>query len=198
MEISGAFRLFFFSTDMTYGIPTVCPVRPDHPQPPPSGPYGRSKKQAERIIRAGTGVRASIFRPCLITRPGRLGVLGKLFRLIQKNLPVPMIGSGTNRYQIVGVEDCARAALLGVKAGCPPGPLNLGSATPPTTRQFLLEIIRHASSRSVLLPYSHSLLRPLASALDAVGVSLLYPEQFQLDTLFDTSKANHVLGWKPA
>ena len=87
---------------MTYGTPKTCPVPPDHPQNP-LGPYGRSKYAAEKILLATESIRATIFRPRLITGPGRLGILGKLFTLIKAGLPVPMIGSGTNRYQMVGV-----------------------------------------------------------------------------------------------
>ena len=75
-----------------------------------------------------------------------------------------MIGSGKNRYQMVGVDDCARAAILAVEKDCPPGPFNLGSSTPPTTRQLLLSIISSARSRSILIPgerpHPHARLRP--------------------------------------
>lgn len=199
MAASGARRLVFFSTDMTYGRPTCCPVPPTHPQRP-LGPYGNSKLQAERIIRDASGITATIFRPRLITGPGRLGILGKLFRLIKAGLPVPMIGSGDNRYQMVGVEDCVRAALMAIEADCPSGPFNLGSALPPTTRALLLAIIREQGSRSILLPVPASPLKAVLAMLDQFGATLLYPEQFgiaDLDILLDTSETERVLGWTP-
>lgn len=199
MTAGGACRLVFFSTDMTYGIPDRCPVFPDHPQRP-LGPYGRSKLAAERVIREAEGLRSTIFRPRLINGPGRLGILSKLFRLIAAGLPVPMIGSGTNRYQMVGVEDCARAALLAVDAGCPAGPFNLGSQSPPTTRALLEAVIRHAGSRSVLVPVPTRLLKPVLGGLDRFGLTLLYPEQFSIadkDVLLDTGTTRSVLGWTP-
>ena len=61
----------------------------------------------------------SLFRPRLIIGPGRLGILEKLFKLIDWNLPVPMIGSGRNPYQFISVFDCAEAARLAWKAGVP-------------------------------------------------------------------------------
>ncbi len=199
MQAKGANKLVFFSTDMTYGRPSTCPVPPDHPQRP-LGPYGRSKKAAEQILRQATGLNATIFRPRLITGPGRLGILGKLFKLIKLGLPVPMIGFGRNRYQMVSVEDCANAAVLAVKAGCPAGPFNLGSATPPTTRELLQAIIGHAKSRSFLIAIPSCLLKPVLTALDSTGLTLLYPEQFQiadLDILLDTRETRRVLGWEP-
>lgn len=199
MRAGGASRLVFFSTDMTYGMPKTCPVPPDHPQNP-LGPYGRSKLAAEKILFGTEGFRATIFRPRLITGPGRLGILGKLFTLIKAGLPVPMIGSGTNRYQMVGVDDCARAAILAVAAGCPSGPFNLGSAEPPTTRELLQKIIEQAKSHSVLILVPAGLLKPVLGAMDAVGLTLLFPEQFgiaDIDVLLDTSETCRVLGWVP-
>jgi len=199
MQKGGAGKLVFFSTDMTYGIPSKLPVTPDHPQNP-LGPYGRSKMEAEAILHSADGISATIFRPRLITGPGRLGILGKLFSLIKLGLPVPMIGSGGNRYQMVGVEDCANAALLAAQAGCPPGPFNLGSESPPTTKELLRGIIRHAGSRSFLIPVPAFLLKPVLATLDKLGLTLLYPEQFgiaDMDILLDTTSTRDVLGWSP-
>jgi nucleoside-diphosphate-sugar epimerase len=199
MRAGGASRLVYFSTDMTYGMPQTCPVPPDHPQNP-LGPYGRGKLASEKILLGTEGIRATIFRPRLITGPGRLGILGKLFALIKAGLPVPMIGSGANRYQMVGVDDCARAAILAADAGCPSGPFNLGSAEPPTTRELLQAIIHHARSRSILVPVPAAVLKPVLAALDSIGATLLYPEQFgiaDIDILLDTSETRRVLGWAP-
>ena len=199
MHAGGASHLVYFSTDMTYGTPKTCPVPPDHPQNP-LGPYGRSKYAAEKILLTTESIRATIFRPRLITGPGRLGILGKLFTLIKAGLPVPMIGSGTHRYQMVGVGDCARAAILAMAAGCPSGPFNLGSAEPPTTRELLQKIIEHANSHSRLLPLPAGLLKPVLGAMDAVGLTLLFPEQFgiaDIDILLDTSETRRVLGGAP-
>jgi len=203
MRRGGARRLVFFSTDMTYGLPQRLPVTPDHPQQP-LGPYGRSKRAAEQLIRAAVAegqLAATIFRPRLITGPGRLGILAKLFRLIRAGLPVPMIGDGRNRYQMVAVEDCARAAMAAVARGCPSGPFNLGSATPPTTRALLEAIIAAAGTRSFVLPLPAPPLKALLGLLDRAGATLLYPEQYGIadqDILLDTAATRESLGWTPA
>ncbi|MBA7800984.1 NAD(P)-dependent oxidoreductase [Citrobacter freundii] len=197
MKNTGCHKLVFFSTDMTYGIPTVCPVPPDHPQNP-LGPYGNSKILAEKIIRGEHSIDATIFRPRLITGPGRLGILGKLFKLIQHGIPVPMIGNGNNRYQMVSVEDCALAAELAVDKNCPNMNFNLGSATPPTTKELLNGVIKHAKSKSILLPIPASLLKPVLATMDKIGLTLLYPEQFGIadkDVLLDTTLTYETLGW---
>jgi len=192
--------MIFFSTDMTYGIPDHTPIPESHPQRP-IGPYGRSKLAAEQLIRQACGdfgLQATIFRPRLIAGAGRLGVLSKLFRLIKSGLPVPMIGSGRNRYQMVSVEDCVTAALTAVALGCPSGPFNLGSANPPTVRELLQALIARVGSRSVVMPMPALIIQPMLSIFDRIGVTLLYPEQFaiaNLDYVLDTAAASRILGW---
>jgi dTDP-glucose 4,6-dehydratase len=202
MAIGSSRRIVFFSTDMTYGIPDNTPVSPDHPQRP-IGPYGRSKVEAERLMNQASrefGLKATIFRPRLISGLGRLGILTKLFKLIRSSLPVPLIGNGRNRYQLVAVEDCVTAALAAVRQDCPSGPFNLGSSDPPTVRELLRELIRRAGSRSVLVPTPAALLQPALSLLDRAGLTLLYPEQFaiaDIDYILDTNSTTARLGWTP-
>jgi dTDP-glucose 4,6-dehydratase len=202
MSAASTRRMIFFSTDMTYGKPDHTPIDPDHSQRP-IGPYGRSKVEAERLLihaRGEFGLQATIFRPRLIAGAGRLGILTKLFRLIRLGLPIPMIGSGKNRYQMVAVEDCVAAALGAVERNCPSGPFNLGSGEPPTIRQLLRELIRRAGSSSILLSTPAAVLQPALSLLDKAGLTLLYPEQFaiaNLDYVLNTEATNAGLGWTP-
>lgn len=200
MLSAGVKKMVFFSTDMTYGLPTITPVPPTHAQNP-LGPYGESKVAAEKIIRNAVDIHATIFRPRLITGPGRLGILGKLFKLIKAGLPIPMIGNGLNRYQMVSVEDCAIAAEKAVSLGCPPGPFNLGSSLPPTTKELLQGIINHAQSNSFVIPVPASMIKPILATLDKCGLTLLYPEQYGIadkDVLLDTTDTNAVLNWHPS
>lgn len=203
MRSSGARRLVFFSTDMTYGRPQETPVPPDHPQSP-IGPYGKSKREAEALLQAAAandGLAATIFRPRLISGAGRLGVLAKLFGLISRNLPVPMIGAGHNRYQMIAVEDCASAAVHAADLGCPAGPFNLGSNDPPPVRDLLSALIARANSRSLLIPTPGFAVKGALALLDSVGLTLLYPEQYEIadiDYVLDTRATTEVLGWSPS
>ncbi len=202
MSAGGAKRLVFFSTDMTYGPPKQTPVPADHPQNP-IGPYGRSKLAAEQLMRgaaADFGLAATVFRPRLISGAGRLGILGKLFALIQRSLPVPMIGAGNNRYQMIAVEDCAAAAMRAAELGCPAGAFNLGSNDPPTVRELLGRVIERAGSKSMLIPTPGFAVKQTLAFLDLVGLTLLYPEQYgiaDLDYLLDTSVTTERFGWSP-
>lgn len=203
MKQAGARRLVFFSTDMTYGRPTRSPIRDNQVQHP-IGPYGASKLAAEQWIFDATlrwSFAATVFRPRLIAGAGRLGILTRLFALIERGLPVPMIGSGRNRYQMISVDDCVSAALHAVDQGVPTGAFNLGSIDPPTVRALLADLVARAGSRSMLVPTPAPLVQAVLAALDRIGLTLLYPEQFAIadaDYVLDTSRTARVLGWQPA
>ena len=201
MERNGAKRLVHYTTDMVYGHSKVTPQTEEHACAP-LGHYGQSKLDTETLAANYRlkGFNISIFRPRLIIGPGRLGILEKLFKLIDANLPVPMIGSGRNPYQFVSVFDCASAAELAWRAGVPNQAYNLGSDTPPSVRDLLGRLIKEAGSRSILIPTPGFLVKFTLNSLDAVNMPLMDPEQYLIadeECLLDCSKAKREIGWAP-
>ncbi len=201
MEQRGASKLVHFTTDMIYGHAKAVPVTEDH-LAEPLGEYGQSKLASEKLCHRyrARGMSVSVFRPRLIIGPGRLGILLKLFRLIDAHLPVPMIGSGRNAYQFVSVFDCAHAALLAWEAGVPNAEYNLGSDDPPSVRDLLSRLIREAGSRSVLVPTPAPLVKMALNALDFINLPLMDPEQYLIADEYcvvDTTRAAKDIGWKP-
>ena len=201
MEARGCSRLVHFSTDMVYGLPQGVPVDAGHPQNP-IGEYGESKRMAEEVCRTfrDRAMQVTILRPRLILGPGRLGVLAKLFRLIQRGLPVPLIGSGDNVYQMVSVFDCADAARRAVEAGLPGRAFNLGSANPPRVIDLMRDVIEAVGSRSVVLKTPAPLVKAALSALGVCGVRLMSREQYSLadqQYVVDIEETRRGLGWEP-
>lgn len=201
MERVGASRLVHFTTDMIYGHTVTYPMTEEHPVAP-LGEYGLSKLKTEELA-AGwreKGMRITLFRPRLIIGPGRLGILEKLFKLIDANLPVPMIGSGKNPYQFISVFDCAEAARAAFQAGVPNEAYNLGSLNPPPVRKLLGDLIRHAGSKSILLPTPGWAVKRTLDLLDALNMPLMDPEQYLIadeECVLDVSKGRDQLGWVP-
>lgn len=198
---AGARRYIQFTTDMVYGHTVQSPQSEDHPCAP-LGEYGASKRAIEEVAMAARadGMNVAIFRPRLIIGPGRLGILAKLFRLIDLNLPVPMIGPGRNPYQFVSVYDCAEAARLAAQKGVPNGEYNLGSADPPSVRAQLAGLIRAAGSRSVLVPTPAWAVKRTLTLLDRLDHPLMDPEQYLIadeHCVRDTTAAARDLGWHP-
>lgn len=201
MDMAGASKLVHFTTDMIYGHTVTWPMTEDHPVSP-LGEYGLSKLKTEELAAdwRKRGMRISLFRPRLIIGPGRLGILEKLFKLIDMNLPVPMIGSGRNPYQFISVFDCAEAARLGWKAGVPNEAYNLGSLNPPPVRKLLGDLIKHAGSRSILIPTPGWAVKRTLDMLDMMNMPIMDPEQYLIadeDCVLDVSKGERELGWVP-
>jgi dTDP-glucose 4,6-dehydratase len=198
---AGASKFVQFTTDMVYGHTVRSPQTEDHPIAP-LGEYGASKVAAENL--AGTwrkrGMSISIFRPRLIIGPGRLGILEKLFKLVDHHLPVPMIGSGHAPYQFISVYDCAEAARLAGGKGCPNGEFNLGSLNPPSVRDLLGGLIRTAGSKSVLIPTPGFAVKATLGLLDRLNMPLMDPEQYLIadeHCVRDTKACERVFGWTP-
>jgi Nucleoside-diphosphate-sugar epimerases len=201
MDRVGASKLVHFTTDMIYGHTVTYPMTEEHPVAP-LGEYGQSKLDTEYLAAEWRtrGMSISLFRPRLIIGPGRLGILEKLFKLIDLNLPVPMIGSGRNPYQFISVFDCAEAARLAWKAGVPNEAYNLGSLNPPPVRKLLGDLIRHAGSKSFLLPTPAWAVKRTLDLLDLLNMPLMDPEQYLIadeECVLDVSKGERQLGWVP-
>lgn len=197
-------NLIYFSTDMVYGKPQYLPVDTKH-QREPFGYYGLSKKESENFIitqrkNANGRFNATIFRPRMILGAGRYGILLKLFKLMDLNLPLPLIGNGKNCYQMVSVRDCAEAIICAVEKGVPNDEFNLGSQNPPCIRDLLKFVCEKSGSKSMLLPTWAKGVKWILSVLETFGVPLMYKEQYKIadeQYIIDISKTCELLGWQP-
>ena len=201
MLACGCKNLIYFSTDMVYGKPQYLPVDSHH-QRKPFGWYGRSKVEAENLIFAARkkGLNATIFRPRIIVGAGRYGILTKLFRLVRYSLPVPMIGSGKNCYQMISVRDCARAIVCAIAKDIPNAELNLGSRNPPNIRTLLSSLIVQARSHSLLMPTYARGVKVLLALLESLGIPLMYKEQYMIadeQYIVDIEQTMRLLEWQP-
>jgi dTDP-glucose 4,6-dehydratase len=198
---AGASKIVQFTTDMVYGRTRTSPKTEDHPKVP-LGEYGASKLATEGLTESfrADGVDVTVLRPRLIIGPGRLGILAKLFKLIDRGFPVPMIGSGKQPYQFVSVFDCADAAILAWQAGVPNREYNLGSNNPPSVRELLSMLIASVGSLSMLVPTPAWLVKLTLATLDRLNRPILDPEQYLIADelcILDTKRAKVELGWQP-
>lgn len=190
-----------YTTDMVYGHNTDLYTTEDAPRDP-LGEYGKSKLATELLCEEWRtrGMNVSIFRPRLIIGPGRLGILVKLFKLIDRNLPVPMIGSGANPYQFISVYDCSSACIAAWRHGVPNGTYNLGSEDPPPVKKLLGDLIKEAGSRSILLPTPAPLVKATLAMMDRANVPLMDPEQYLIadeTCIRSIEAAKRDLDWTP-
>jgi len=201
MEEKGLRRMVYYTTDMVYGHTEIHPRTEDHPRKP-IGPYGEAKYRTELLVDEyrEKGFSITLFRPRLIIGHGRLGILEKLFKLVDRNLPVPTIGNGKNYYQFISVSDCAEACLAAVQKGFPNENFNLGSSNPPTVNELLRSLIREAGSKSRVVPTPAFAVKGTLAMLDRIGKPIMDPEQYLIadeTCVLDCSKGERILGWTP-
>lgn len=194
-------QVVFVSTDMVYGKKVESPVSTSSPTLP-IGPYGKSKLLSESILKVEAERRKqvlTILRPRLIAGEGRKGTIDSLGFLASKNLPIPLFGSGSNRYQLVAKEDVAQAIVKAIQLRAH-GTFNLGSDNPPIIRDLISYVLSASGSRSPMIRVPNKLMTLVLRVLDRIGISPLSPEQFEiagLDYVLDTRSTKHVLNWQP-
>jgi len=198
---AGVRRAIVISSTAVYGIPKTHPIAEDAPLQG-VGHYGRSKIEAEEVARTvgGGGLEITILRPKTFIGAERLGVFEILFDWIREGRRIPILGDGSNRYQLLAVEDLVDATVL---AGAKPvagETLNIGATDFGTVRSDLEALIAHAASRSTLRPVP---VRPAELALRALELARLSPlaewhyKTAYRDSYVDVSKAQRLLDWQP-
>ena len=170
---AGVPRAIVISSTAVYGVPKTHPVIEDAPLEG-VGHYGRSKIEAEEVARslAAHGPEVVILRPKTFLGPERLGVFEILFDWIREGRRVPILGDGSNRYQLLDVDDLAEAVLLAGTKPVAGETLNIGATDFGTVRSDLEALIEHAHSDSTLRPVPA---RPAELALRALEVAHLSP-----------------------
>jgi nucleoside-diphosphate-sugar epimerase len=195
---AGVRRFLFISSTSVYGVPKVHPLFEDSPLVG-VGPYGESKIAAEELVRS-SGLDTVIIRPKTFLGPERLGVFEILFDWIREGRRIYVLGSGTNRYQLLAVEDLVDAILRAAQADVPGEVFNVGATEFGTVRTDLQALIDHAGTASKLRPVPA---RPAELALRALELARLSPlgewhyKTASRDSFVDVSKAERMLGWRP-
>ncbi len=111
-EQQAAPRLVFCSTVVTGEAKGA--LLDEHTPLPVSTPYGRSKQEGERLIRA-SGLAAVIVRPSHVYGPGGW-YAGELIPRLRQPGRFAVIGRGANLWDVVHVDDVVSALALAVES----------------------------------------------------------------------------------
>jgi len=193
----GVRRAILVSSAVVYGLGRV-PLR-ESDEPRPIEAYGRSKLAAERVWLAAAPA-PLVLRPTAFLGPERLGVFGILFRWIVEGRRIYVIGDGSNRYQLLDVDDLVAAILLAGDAGAE-GVVNIGGAVTGTVRDDLDSLIAHAETTSRVVGLPAPIARGALTALDVLELSPLSTWHIRSagrDVVLDCGRAADTLGWRPA
>ncbi|HMI98303.1 MAG TPA: NAD-dependent epimerase/dehydratase family protein [Gaiellaceae bacterium] len=198
---AGVGRVLLISSTAVYGIPETHPIDESSPLQG-VGHYGRSKIEAEEVANGfgRRGLDVTILRPKTFIGPERLGVFEILFDWIREGRRIPILGDGSNRYQLLAVEDLVDGVLLAASAPVAGETMNIGATEFGTVRDDLDALIAHARSGSRLRPIP---VRPAELALRALELARLSPlvewhyKTAHRESYVETSKAERLLGWQP-
>ena len=198
---AGVQRVVLISSTAVYGIPEVHPLDEGAPLVG-VGHYGHSKIEAESVARelGRRGLDLITLRPKTFIGPERLGVFEILFDWIHGGRRIYLLGDGSNRYQLLAVEDLVEAIIRASRAPVAGETLNVGASRFGTVRSDLQALIDHAGSASRLTPVPP---RPAEAALRLLELLRLSPlaewhyKTAHRDSFVDSSRAERLLGWTP-
>jgi nucleoside-diphosphate-sugar epimerase len=198
---TGVRRVVLISSTAVYGIPKVHPIAEDA-RLHGVGHYGKSKIAAEEVCRdfARRGLETVILRPKTFVGPERLGVFEILFDWIREGRRIYVLGDGSNRYQLLAVEDLVDATVRAAEADVAGETLNIGATSFGTVRSDLQALIDHAGSSSRLQPVPARPAEIALRALELLRVSPLAEWHYRTahrDSYVDVSKAERLMGFSP-
>jgi nucleoside-diphosphate-sugar epimerase len=170
--------------------------------PQPIEAYGRAKAAAEQLCRdfAARDLGVTILRPQAFVGPERLGIFGMLFRWISEGRRIYTVGPGTNRYQLLDVDDLVDAIVLAAAKPVGGEAFALGAKRFATVAEDLKSLIDHARSTSILTPLPARPTRALLRALYLANLSPLGEWHYRTadrDCFVDIAAAERDLGWSP-
>jgi nucleoside-diphosphate-sugar epimerase len=146
------------------------------------------------------GLEVVILRPKTFIGPERLGVFEILFDWIREGRRIPILGDGSNRYQLLAVEDLVEATVAAAQADVAGDTFNIGATEFGTVRSDLGALIAHAGSGSRLRAVPA---RPAELALRVLELARLSPlaewhyRTAHRDSFVEVSKAQRLLGLTP-
>jgi len=171
-------RFIYISSTAVYGVPDHSPLL-ETDRLHGVGPYGESKIAAETLCQQSrnNGMCISILRPKTFVGPERLGAFEILYQWAYEGRHFPVIGSGTNRYQLLDVEDLCTAIWLCANAtpNVADDTYNIAAFDFGTMRDNVQVVLDRAGHRRHAIPLPRAPAVAALKVLRALHLSPLYP-----------------------
>ena len=199
----GAKRVIHVSSTAVYGLPERQPSREDDPRIG-VGAYGEAKIAAEDICFAyrEQGMIVPVIRPKSFVGPERLGVFALLYDWAQDGRGFPLLGDGSNRYQLLDVEDLCDAIYLccTLDDDAVNDTFNIGAAEYSTMGEDYQAVLDYAGQGKKVTPLPAEPAIWLLRTLEALNLSPLYKWVYETaanDSYVSIERAQAKLGFQP-
>lgn len=196
-------RFIHISSTAVYGIPDHHPLY-EEDKLEGVGPYGRAKILAEKVCLEyrKQGMIVSILRPKSFVGPERLGVFALFYDWVKDGKNFPMIGSGSNRYQLLDVEDLCEAiwSCLTLNETAVNDTFNIGANEYTTMREDYQAVLDAAGFGKKIIPFPARPVILSLKILEFLKLSPLYKwvyETASKDSFVSIEKAQKKLGFSP-
>ena len=120
----------FVSSTAVYGVPKVHPISGGRAARAGSASTASRRSPRRRCVCdfGRRGLEVTIVRPKTFIGPERLGVFEILFDWIREGRRIYVLGDGSNRYQLLAVEDLVDAIVRAAGGGrCAGEAINVGA-----------------------------------------------------------------------
>ena len=164
--------------------------------------YRASRVAAEQIVAEyeEKGLSVAIVRPKTFIGPGRVSAFALIFECIRHGKPVPVLGNGRNRYQLLDVRDMAEGVRLLVTSSAA-GVFFFGARDFRTVREDLQALLAHARTGARLRYVPERLARVALRGIELANIVPLsewhHMSAYGEDSVVDISRAEYELGWRP-
>lgn len=202
-ERAGIKRVVFISSTAVYGVPDHHPLYEDD-EVIGVGPYGITKIEGEKLCETfrSHGMIVPIIRPKTFIGVERLGVFQILYDWIESGKHIPIIGDGSNRYQLLEVEDLAESIWLVTTLAddVVNDTFNIGATEFSTVREDVNAVCNYAQTGARAMGTPAGPIKAALRAFEKVGLSPLYEWVYgtaDKDSFVSVDKAREKLGWEP-
>jgi nucleoside-diphosphate-sugar epimerase len=198
---AGVRRVVFVSSTAVYGVPERHPIHEEDPLVG-VGAYGESKIAAEALCGAfaARGLESVVVRPKTFIGPERLGVFEILFDWVREGRRIPILGDGSNRYQLLAVDDLVDAVARCFDAPVSGATVNVAAGRFGSVREDLEALCLHSGSGARLLPVPARPAEVVLRGLELMRLSPLAEWHYRTahrDSYVAIEKARRLLGWEP-
>lgn len=199
----GVERVVYISSTAVYGVPDHHPLY-ETDRLVGVGPYGESKVVSEGICEEFRlqGMCVPIIRPKSFVGPERLGIFALLYDWAKDGHGFPVLGSGSNRYQLLDVEDLCDAILLCMTLPCEVAndTFNIGAAEYATMREDWQAVLDEAGFGKKVRTFPEKPIIAALRLLEALRLSPVYMWVYETagkDSFVSIEKAQKILGYRP-